>query len=67
MKRKRQVRKFLEDNYCMINGLMCEAEKKSFDGDVVKIIMDDIDRQIEKEVIGRGRITYHEDCERVPG
>lgn len=49
MKHKKQVRKFLEDNYCMINGLMCKEEAKSFDGDVVKIILEDIDRQIKKE------------------
>jgi len=55
VKRKRQVRKFLEDNYCMINSLMCEEEAKSFDGDVVKIILEDIDRQTKEEGNRSGR------------
>lgn len=55
MKHKKQVRKFLEDNYCMINGLMCKEEVKSFGGDVVKIILEDIDRQIKGEANNYGR------------
>lgn len=55
MKCKRRVRRFLEDNYFMINGLMCKEEAKLFDGDVVKIILEDIDRQIKEEGNNSGR------------
>ena len=39
----------------MINGLMCKEEVKSFGGDVVKIILEDIDRQIKGEANNYGR------------
>ena len=47
MKMKKDVLKFLNDNYCMINSLMCEKERKIFHGDVVKIIADEVRKQIE--------------------
>ncbi|MDO4305939.1 MAG: hypothetical protein Q4C77_03830 [Eubacteriales bacterium] len=63
MKYKKKIRQFLEDNYCMINGLMCPEERKTFGGDVVKIIMDDIDRQIKDEVVDHGRDADNADSE----
>lgn len=49
MKHKKQILQFLEDNSCMINSLMGSDERKSFGGDVVKIIADDIKRQMDKD------------------
>ena len=49
MKRKKQVLQFLQHNHCMINSLMYSDERKSFNGDVVKIITDEIKKQMEKE------------------
>ena len=47
MKHKKQVLQFLEDNACMINGLMSQEERKTFGNDVVSIISEDIRKQIE--------------------
>ena len=49
MKRKKQILAFLNDNYGMINSLMCETERKTFNGDVVKPIVDEIKKQIKNE------------------
>ena len=49
MKHKKQVLQFLEDNYCMINGLMSQEERKTFSNDVVAIIEADIRKQIERD------------------
>lgn len=49
MKRKKQVLKFLEDNYFMINGLMSKKERLTFNGDVVSIIENEIKRQIAND------------------
>jgi hypothetical protein len=49
MKKKRQVLQFLEDNYIMINSLMSDEEKRTFQGDVVGIIVDEIKHQIKEE------------------
>ncbi len=49
MKRKRQILKFLEDNHCMINSLMCAEERLTFHGDVVSIIESEIKKQIKEE------------------
>lgn len=49
MKRKKQIRQFLKSNYCMINSCMCLEERKMFRNDIVKYIIEEIDRQIEKE------------------
>lgn len=58
MKRKQQVKRFLEENYCMINSLMCNQESKMFGGDVVGIIISDIDRQMKEETEKNGGATY---------
>lgn len=58
MKRKQKVKRFLEENYCMINSLMCNQESKMFDGDVVGIIISDIDRQMKEEAEKNGGATY---------
>lgn len=49
MKRKKQILKFLEDNYFMINGLMSEKERLAFNGDVVSVIEKEIKRQIAND------------------
>lgn len=49
MKRKKQILKFLEDNYFMINGLMSKEERLTFNGDVVSIIEKEIKRQIAND------------------
>lgn len=49
MKNKKQVLQFLEDNYCMINSLMCQEERKIFKNDVVAILETDIKKQIERD------------------
>ena len=48
MKRKKQILEFLNSNYGMINSLMCGDERRTFNGDVVKIISDDIMKQIKE-------------------
>lgn len=47
MKRKKQVLEFLNSNYGMINSLMCSDEREMFNGDVVKILLDDINKKIK--------------------
>lgn len=49
MKRKSQVKKFIEDNYSMINSLMTKEEIRYFCYDVCKIILKGIDELIEIE------------------
>lgn len=49
MKRKSQVKKFIEDNYSMINSLMTKEETRYFCYDVCKIILKGIDELIEIE------------------
>ena len=49
MKHKKQVLQFLEDNYCMINSLMSQEERKTFGNDVVGILEADIKKQIERD------------------
>lgn len=49
MKHKKQILRFLEDNYCMINGLMSQEERKTFGNDVVSILETDIRKQIERD------------------
>lgn len=49
MRQKKQVLKFLNDNHCMINSLMCESERKMFNGDVVVILESEIKKQIKEE------------------
>lgn len=49
MKRKKQILKFLEDNYFMINGLMSEKERLTFNGDVVSVIENEIKRKIAND------------------
>ena len=46
MKRKRQVAEFLNSNYTMINSLMNAEERKTFNDDIVKIILDGIHKQV---------------------
>lgn len=46
MKQKRQVLEFLKDNYGMINSLMCNEEKRIFHGDVSKILVKEVEKQI---------------------
>lgn len=55
MKRKKQILNFLNDNYGMINSLMCESERKTFHGDIVKPIMDELKKQIESEGKNNGK------------
>lgn len=66
MKRKRQVKKFLEDNRCMINSLMCKEEARSFNYDVVGIIIADIDRQMEDEIRDNGRDANKANSKGIP-
>lgn len=49
MKKKEDVLKFLEDNHTMIDSLMSKEEMRKFNYSVVKIISDDIKRQIKQE------------------
>lgn len=49
MKHKKQILQFLKDNHCMINSLMSKEERKTFDGDVVSIIENDIQKQINMQ------------------
>lgn len=49
MRRKSQVKKFIEDNYSMINSLMTREETRYFGYDVCKIILKGIDELIEIE------------------
>lgn len=50
MKHKKQILKFLEDNWTMIDSLMSEEERKSFGNHgVVGFIVEDIKSQIRKE------------------
>lgn len=44
----RLILKFIDDNYCMINSLMCNAESKVFDGDIVKEIKKEIKRTVNE-------------------
>lgn len=48
MRRKKQVAEFLNSNYTMINSLMNIEERKTFHGDVVEIILDDINKQVSE-------------------
>lgn len=45
MKQKQAILEFLNDNHGMINSLMCDAERKTFNGDIVSIIIRDIKKQ----------------------
>lgn len=50
MKHKKQILKFLEDNWIMIDSLMSEEERKTFGNHgVVGFIVEDIKNQIRKE------------------
>ena len=49
MRRKSQVKKFIEDNYSMINSLMTKEETRYFGYDVCRIIIKGIDELIEIE------------------
>lgn len=49
MKMKKQVLKFLQDNAIMINSLMSPEERRTFKGDVVSLIEDEIKEQIQKD------------------
>lgn len=51
MKRKKQVLDFLNSNYGMINSLMCGEERRAFNGDIVKIILNDINKQIKESEV----------------
>lgn len=51
MKRKKQVLDFLNSNYGMINSLMCGEERRTFNGDIVKIILNDINKQIKESEV----------------
>lgn len=45
MKKKEKILKFLHENRCMINSLMSHEEKESFNGDVVGIICNGIEKE----------------------
>lgn len=50
MKHKKQILKFLEDNWTMIDSLMSEEERISFGNhSIVGFIVEDIKNQIRKE------------------
>ena len=50
MKHKKQILKFLEDNWTMIDSLMSEEERKTFGNHgVVGFIVENIKNQIGKE------------------
>lgn len=50
MKHKKQILKFLEDNWTIIDSLMSEEERKFFGNHgVVGFIVEDIKNQIKKE------------------
>ena len=49
MKMKKQVLKFLQDNAIMINSLMSPDERKTFKGDVVALLEDEIKKQIKRD------------------
>lgn len=50
MKHKKQILKFLEDNWTMIDSLMSEEERKAFGNHgVVGFIVEDIKKQIRNE------------------
>ena len=49
MRRKKQMLQFLKNNHVMINSLMCEAERKTFDGDVAIILEREIEKQMKEE------------------
>ena len=50
MKHKKQILKFLEDNWTMIDSFMSDDERKMFRNEgVVGFIVDDIKKQIKKE------------------
>lgn len=51
MKRKKQVLDFLNSNYGMINSLMCGEERRTFNEDIVKIILNDINKQIKESEV----------------
>lgn len=53
MRRKKQVAEFLNSNYTMINSLMSAEEKRTFNGDVVKIILDETKKQISESEGGK--------------
>ena len=49
MKHKKQILQFLQDNHCIINSLMSKEERKTFNGDIVSIIENDIQKQINMQ------------------
>lgn len=49
MRRKKDLLAFLDDNYCMINGLMCREESRKFNGDVVEVLIDGIMEEMKRE------------------
>jgi len=49
MKCKKDLLSFLNDNYTMINSLMSQDERKTFNGDVTKVLVDGIKKEIESE------------------
>ncbi len=54
MKHKKQILKFLEDNWTMIDSLMSDKERKYFGNrGVVGFIVEDIKNQIKKESEGK--------------
>lgn len=60
MRKKKEVLEFLNDNYGMINSLMCGDERKVFRNDVVIFITKEIERQIRKDEKNVKR-SYKED------
>lgn len=49
MKRKKDLIAFLNDNYTMINSLMGQKEKREFNSDVVKVLIDGIKEEVKRE------------------
>lgn len=62
MKKKEKILKFLHENRCMINSLMSHEEKESFNGDVVGIICNGIEKERNVENGRRKETGKHRNC-----
>lgn len=49
MKRQKQIKQFLEENVCMINGCMSLEDRRMFKDDIVGYMIRNFDRQIAIE------------------
>ena len=49
MKHKKDLIAFLNDNYTMINSLMSREEKRTFNSDVTKILINGIKEEVKRE------------------